>query len=196
MFAVSFSFIFISRPFVLLFSISRRYNIIFPPPPTTVERLIPGTNLTVSDRYSSSSEEIEANYGLWVVSLSLALGLVLGNTVVSLFSTFLNAICGKHKYTGLSSSERASERRKDRFQQQGVMESDADGELDPDDVDEDEDDDGGQTDKKTDETIEKDKGNSRIRTLPSVNEEYEEEKKEEAGMRTTKVFSSEITSDV
>jgi hypothetical protein len=133
------------------------YNVIFPPPLSYDEQVDQVTGAVFIDKYESP-QEIETTYGLWVVSLSLALGLILGNTAVSAFHLVWNSVWYQREGVALSKSERQSIRRRDKFQQQGIMESGAEGENDPDDPD----DGGGKTNKKTDEPITVEDDDSRI----------------------------------
>ena len=100
------------------------YNAVFPPPLIQTERPIAGSELESTDFYSNPAAD-DVFYGLWVISTSLAVGLLFGFALVSLISNvtskFADLFC-----MSTDQNEDEAELEKERldrlrFMQQGVM---------------------------------------------------------------------------
>ena len=119
------------------------FNAIFPPP--LIERTFSTEDGAFTDLHVDPKAD-EVFFGLWVVSLSLALGLVIGNAITALFTLIFDTLRDIIRPRKNETAEQKAERMKRQsWNQHGVMTGAADKDDDPDG--------GGMTDKKTDEPI-------------------------------------------
>lgn len=105
------------------------YNVIFPP---LLEKkpynfTINGEGYTFTDRFARTKAD-EVTYGLWVVSASLALGLLLGFTLVQVVEFVVTSalapfvsLCSPSRVAQKEAEQEEDERERRRSRQQGVM---------------------------------------------------------------------------
>ena len=107
------------------------YNAVFPPPLVDSVRFINGTDITYMDKAANPIAD-DVFYGLWVISTSLALGLLLGFAIVQFVAHLLmffwgfTKSCRKQAVTDEEKAVEAARLRRVQFRQQGVMKLDAD----------------------------------------------------------------------
>lgn len=127
------------------------FNAIFPPQLVSDQNVVggsqPSEGLYYVDRHADPRAD-DVFYGLMVVSLSLAIGLIIGQAITGFFTVLFAAIGRILKPNRKESvAERENRLRREKFHAGGVMEMDDEKDLDPDgDL-------GGRTNKKTDEPI-------------------------------------------
>lgn len=102
------------------------YNAVFPPPLIETRRIIPALNVTYID-FSSNPRGDDVFYGLFVISTSLALGLLLGFAIVSEVSPRLRFIFSRFAWCQPPSDRTEEEKKREeerverlRFRQQGI----------------------------------------------------------------------------
>ena len=102
------------------------YNAVFPPPLIETNSTIPGTEYTYIDAAANPAAD-DVFYGLFVISTSLALGLLLGFAMVQVLARVLRSVlsmfaCFQRKNQTEAEEQRENERlERMRFRQQGVM---------------------------------------------------------------------------
>jgi len=102
------------------------YNAVFPPPQLETEMIDPRTGFVFVDVANNPLAD-DVFYGLWVISTSLALGLILGFAIVQVLSRVLAAICSLftccvRKDQSENEEKREKQRiKRMRFRRQGVM---------------------------------------------------------------------------
>ena len=104
------------------------YNAVFPPPLETEEKYIGDTNIPYEDTHANPTAD-DVFYGLWVISTSLALGLLLGFAIVQLTASILMIPTNFFRKKAVTDEEKEAEAamiRRMQFRQQGVMKLDAD----------------------------------------------------------------------